>query len=250
MTLDWHRATVLTLAEFDVCRAPLDLGETPSQLEVPSPGRTPQERARIVAEAVEALRHRGLAGPRGPRPVLAEHLRLLATPESSLDVRFRGRALVAGLAARRGPACSLAVRHREEIALLDVPDAAAALVDLIGPVRPGPGHPVTLPVDVLDAAREAAPDDEERFTEALVRRGTPDPDAHALVAMCRGVDLRGQFGATSWRSGRRRRAPHVVGVHRAGAGHYLQARRGNTVTVAPLSRSALLARLDALADLG
>jgi hypothetical protein len=202
-----------------------------------------------VAEAVESLRYRDLADARGPRPVLAEHLRLLAGPGSSMDVRFRGRALVAGLAARRGPRCSLAVRHRDEIAVLDVPDAATALVDLIGPVEPGPGRPVTLPVDVLDTARAVAPDDEERFTDALVRSGTPEPDARALVAMCRGVDLRGQFGATSWHGGRRRRAPYVVGIHRGAAGHYLQARRGSTVTVAPLSRSALLARLDAMADL-
>jgi hypothetical protein len=255
MALDWNRATVLTLAEFEVSWELLGLGETPGQLDPPSAGRTIEERGRIVAGVGAELRRRGLGDDRGPHPVLAEQLRLLVEADLTLDLRFRADTLVAGIAARRANRCTLAVRHGGLIAVLNLPAeaAASALVELIGPVAPGSGAAVTLPADVLDAARASAPDDPGRFADELVWRGVPRPDAAQLVRMCSGVRRRGQFGATARsRDNHRCRAPYVVGAHRTDDGHFRQLRRrtgGHTmVTVGPVSEHGLLQELAGLAD--
>lgn len=248
--MSWESATVLTLTEFDVCWEALDLGEMPWQLDPPSPGRTHDERRRIVAATLDGLRDRGLAGPLGPRTDLADRLRVLAAPDQSLDVRLRARALVTGVGARRGHRAVIAVRHDGEIALLDVraAEVPAALAELAGPITPGPGVAVRLPARVLDAARAAAPAEPDRFVLELVRHGVPDDDAHAMVRMCDGAGGVGQFGASARsRDGRLRRAPYVLGMHRTPAGHYSQLRRDGVVTIAPLHRHGLLAGLGELA---
>jgi hypothetical protein len=249
MTLDWTRAAVLSVTEFEVCWGLLGLGETPWQLDPPRSGLTTAERYAIVVDAVVGLQRRGLGDGRGPGPAVAELLRLLAHPAWSLDVRFRADALVAGVTACRGPRCAFAVRHGSEIALpgLHTDAAASSLVDLLGPVAPGAsGREVRLPADVLDGARTAAPGDHGRFTDELVRRGSARADAVALLDMCRAVDVRGQFGASvSARDGTRMlRAPYVAGFHRTTAGYYRQVRRrlpgGDLVTIGPTSRSRML----------
>jgi hypothetical protein len=251
--LDWSRATVLSLTEFEVSWELLGLGETPAQLDPPSRGRTMDERRLIVDGVVDSLYRRGLGDGRGPHPVLAERLRLLAGGDE-LDVRFRADRLLAGVAACHRARCTLAVRHGAEIALLDLraDEAAAALVELIGPIVPGPGRAVHLRADVLDAARAAAPRDPRRFTDELVWRGVGEPDARLLVQMCTGARHGGQFGAMARRTVGKRRAPYVVGVHRTDQGCYRQVRRGAagraTVTIAPAGPRDLVDELAGLAD--
>lgn len=248
--LDWSRATVLSLPEFEVSWELLALGETPMQLDPPYVGGTFEQRREVVAAVGRELYRRGLGDGVGPHPVLAEQLRLLADPDLTLDVRLRTEDLVAGIASCRGRDCVLAVRHGSEIAMLRLPaDAAApALVELIGQVRPGPGAPVTVPADVLEAAAAAAPQDPERFADELVRRGVPRADAGLLVRMCSGVRRWGQFGATAKSaSGWRRRAPYVVGTHHSAEGSFRQLRRRGSVSIAPLSSSELLDDLHRLA---
>jgi hypothetical protein len=254
MILDWPRATVLTLTEFEVTWELLQLGETPWQLDPPRHGHTREERQRVVADALQGLQRRGLGDDRGPHPQLAERLRLLARPESVLDVRFRDRSLTAAVAARSAHRCTLAVRHQDEIAVLDVPGHAAAegLVELLGPVVPGDGARTSVSADVFDAASSTAADDPVRLGVELHRRGVPDADARLVAQMCGGADRLGQFGA-SGRSGdgRTRRAPYVIGLHRTPSGHYahLPQRRPDgrgEITIEPLSHRGLLQHLDEL----
>jgi hypothetical protein len=254
MILDWTRATVLTLTEFEVAWELLQLGETPWQLDPPRRGNTREERRRVVADALQGLQRRGLGDDRGPHPQLAERLRLLARPESVLDVRFRDRSLTAAVAACSGRRCTLAVRHQDEIAVLDVPGSAAAgaLVELLGPVVPGNGVRTAVPADILDAASTAAADEPGRLGVELHRRGVPDADARLVALMCGAPDRLGQFGA-SHRSGdgRTRRAPYVVGLHRTAGGHYAHLRRRHPdgrdlITIEPLSHRGLLQHLDEL----
>lgn len=249
--LDWSGATVLSLTEFEVSWELLALGETPIQLDPPYVGGTFEQRREVVAAVGRELCRRGLGDGVGPHPALAEQLRLLADPDLTLDVRFRTDELVAGVASCRGRDCVLAVRHGGEIAMLRLPAEAAApaLVELIGQVRPGPGAPVTVPAAVLEAASTAAPHDPVRFTDELVRRGVPHPDAGLLVRMCSGVHRWGQFGAAARSpSGWRRRAPYVVGTHHSADGSFRQLRRGEAVSIAPLSAAELLTDLHRLAD--
>jgi hypothetical protein len=251
--LDWSRATILSLTQFEVSWELMGLGETPIQFSLLSPGRTLEERRRIVEGVGEELRARGLGDDRGPHPVLAEQMRLLATAGLELDVRMRTDTLVAGVAAVQRDRCVLAVRHRAEIALLPLhaERAGPALVELFGPSAPGPGRTVTLPADVLDAVRAAAPAGPARFAEELVWRGTDRSDAEALVSMCSDVRRRGQLGATGRRFGTRVRAPYVAGVHETAQGSYRQVRRTvrglSTVTIGPAGPTALLTDLDELA---
>lgn len=250
--LQWPRATVLSLAEFEVSWELLELGETPPQLDPPSQGRTKEERRQVIAAVGASLHRRGLGDGRGPHPVLAERLRLLALGDE-LDVRFRAHTLVAAVAAYHRDRCAFAVRHGAEIALLDlrVDQAAAALVELIGPVVPGPGRAVSIPGEVLDAVRAAAPRDPRRFTDELIWRGVDAQEAALLVRMCTGARHAGQFGATARRATGRCRAPHVVGVHRTDQGCYRQVRRVHggrtTVTIAPAGGPDLIGELAGLA---
>jgi hypothetical protein len=251
MTLDWSRAVVLSCTEFEVCWGVLGLGETPWQLDPPPSGIITAERQAIVSSALEELRRRGLGDGRGPGPVVTEQMRLLSHPERSIDIRFRADALVAGVAAVRGQRCTLAVRHAGEIALIAIsPESAAhALLELLGPVTPGPGREVHLRADVLDGASTAAPRDHDRFVDELVWRGLPRAEARMLTDMCRDVHMRGQLGASaSARDGTRmRRAPYVVGFHRTATGSFRQVRRrmpgGDVVAVGPTSRERMLADL-------
>ena len=218
MIPEWSRATVLAAAAFEVCWEVLDLGETPWQLEPPRRGLTAAERQAFVAEVTAQLRAAG--------PELPAWLRLLARPAWSVDVRLRADALVAGLVAGRGPVGVLAVRHDDEIALVDVPAAAAvdAVLGLLGPVRPGPGRPAS--VVLADG-----------------------PTAPEVRAACQDVRMFGQLGASVLdREGvRTRRLPRVIGFHRTGAGDYRSVRLGpTTVALEPATHARLAADLHEL----
>jgi ESX secretion-associated protein EspG len=218
MIPDWPRAVVLAAAAFEACWEVLGLGETPWQLEPPRHGLTAEARRAFVAEVAAQLHASG--------PELPAWMRLLARPAWSVDVRLRAGDLVAGLVAARGPAGVLAVRHRDEIAVVGVPAGAAVdvVLDLLGPVRPGPGRP----------------------TAVVLADG---PTAPEVRAACHDVRMFGQLGASVLeRDGvRTRRVPRVIGFHRTGAGDYRSVRLGPaTVALEPATRARLAADLDEL----
>jgi EspG family len=218
MTPDWSRAIVLAATAFEACWEVLGLGETPWQLEPPRHGLTAAARQAFVAEVTAQLR--------ATRPDLPVWMRLLGRPAWSVDIRMRADDLVAGLVAVRGPLAVLAVRHGDEIALVDIPAAVAvdAVLDLLGPVRPGPGRRVT--VVLADG-----------------------PTAPEVRAACRDVRMFGQLGASvlDHDGVRIRRMSRVIGFHRTGAGDYRSVRLGpSTVGLEPATRALLAADLDEL----
>ncbi len=218
MSPDWSRAIVLASTAFEACWEVLGLGETPWQLEPPRHGLTAAARQAFVAEVTAQLRAAG--------PELPAWLRLLARPAWSVDVRLRADDLVAGLVAGRGPVGVLAVRHGEEIALVDIPAAAAvdAVLDLLGPVCPGPG----------------------RSTTVVLADG---PTAPEVRAACRDVRMFGQIGASVLDDDgvRTHRMSRVIGFHRTDAGDYRSVRLGpSTVALEPATRARLAADLDEL----
>lgn len=218
MMVDWSRAIVLTAAAFEAWWEVLGLGETPWQLDPPRRGSTAAARKAFVADA---LAQQPAAGPE-----LAHQLPLLARPAWSLDVRLRSDGLVAGVAACCATEGVLAVRSGEDIALTWVApqNAAAAVLSLLGPVRPGPGRPML----VTTAHPSAAP---------------------PVVAACRDVRMFGQLGASvATRDGlRMRRAPRVIGFHRTGAGDYRSVRVDrSTIALEPATPARLAADLGGL----
>ena len=216
MTIDWSRATVLAAAEFEACWEILHLGETPWQLEPPRQGSTAATRRAFVAEALARLLSTG--------PELVEKLRMLARPEWAVDVRIRADRLVSGVATCRAADGVLAVRSGEEIALVEIraADAVAAVVSLLGPVRPGPTPPVLI---------------------------ATQPNPGAPTGVCQDVRMFAQLGGlvAAADGHRMRRAPRVIGFHRTGAGDYRSVRvDSSTVAVEPATLVGLTADLDAL----
>jgi hypothetical protein len=251
---------LLSPAEFYACWEALGLGEPPPLLELRSPGRTVAERDRLLAEALDALRARGLVrGPR-PHPSLGNTLGILAKPDYQLDMRLSAGPASAeepllGLGAVAGADGVLVVSQRGRLRLrsLDGARVAAALIELVGPMTPGPGRPVNIPADLLDRACSSVRDgDLWALADWLIASGIPRIDATSLARMCEGIQLAGQLGLTSW-LGREQRAPWVVGFHRTAAGHFMQLRRpspaaGHTVTVCPTDAERLRYRWRELLD--
>ena len=248
MTVGWAGSAVLSVDEFDVAWELLDLGDTPAVLELRRSGRTYPERDRIVADAIETLRARGLVRGAGPAPALAADLTTLARAATVRDLVVTAPVRFAALAATGDRSCVLAVRMDARVALARIPPerAAAEIVELVGPVHPGPGPAVRIPARVLDDAVAASDGDRDRFTTELMRRGVDGPEALAVLRMGE-LTGAGQLGA----SHRRRRAPYPLLLHVTAQGFYRQRRvpRADAETLVeagPVDATALTRELDEL----
>ncbi|MEU6700062.1 ESX secretion-associated protein EspG [Pseudonocardia sp. NPDC046786] len=254
--LDWRRATVLGAAEFDVARDLLDLGRGPAVLGVLSPGPTDVERAGVVRAATRSLAARGLLGAGGFRSALVDDLRTVVAPEFQHDLVVSPPTAQQALVGYRSGRAVLATRIGDDVALLRVPpeQAAAALVELLGPLARGPGPTVRIPARVLAGAAAAA-GDRTRWVAELLRRGCSGAEAELVARM---GDLRGLAQLGAGRSGPGgRRAPAVLLVHVTAQGCYYQRRPtpaviggpppdGATVQAGPADAATLVAELTAL----
>ena len=248
MAVDWARAAVLSVDEFDVAWELLDLGDTPAVLELRRSGRTYGERGRIVAEAIGTLRHRGLVRGSAPVPALAADLTTLDRARTVRDLVVTAPVRITALAATGEAACVLAVRLDDRVALARIPPdrAAAELVALVGPVHPGPGPGVRIPARVLHDAVAASDGERERFTTELMRRGVDGQDALAVLRMGQ-LTGAGQLGAGSGG----RRAPYPLLLHVTAEGVYRQRRvsQGGAETMVeagPVDAPTLTRELDEL----
>ena len=238
--IDWARATVLTAAEFDVARDLLDLGRNPAVLELVSPGSTDVERARTVRGALASLTGRGLFTDGGFLATLVDDLRTVVGAEFQHDLVVTPPSRLRALVGHRAGRAVLATRIGDDIALLRVrpEDAAAVLVELLGPVVPGPGPAVRIPVGVLTDAVEAAGDDADRLVPELLRCGCTGAEAD-LVRRMGDVDGMAQLGA-----GRRGpdpcRAPGLLLVHSTAEGCFHQRRPASGVVGGPLPDDAVV----------
>ncbi len=248
MPIDWARAVVLSVDEFDVAWELLDLGDTPAVLELQRSGRTYEERDRIVGDAVGALRDRALVRGSAPVPALAADLTTLARAGTVRDLVVTAPVRFAALAATGETSCVIAVRLDERVALSRIPPgrAAAELVGLVGPVRPGPGPTIRIPARVLQDAVAASDGDRQRFTTELMRRGVDGPDAAAVARMGE-LTGAGQLGA----SRHAQRAPYPLFLHVTAQGFYRQRRVPHpddetVVEAGPVDATALARELDEL----
>lgn len=254
MALDWSMATVLSLAEFDIAWEMLGLGETPVALELPSPGTTDEERARVVRDATANLQDRGLVRHARPTPDLEQEMTLLAHAEVFRDLVTTAPTRLMAVAASAGPRAVLAVRHGDQVALVRLPAdrATSELVDLLGPLAPGPGRPVRVPEIVLGDALRACGSDREQFGAELMRRGLGGDDAYALRRMSEVTGV-AQLGASRRTERGRRRAPYMLLVQSTGEGCYRQRRvprpgAETIVEAGPIDPGALVYEVDELVD--
>jgi hypothetical protein len=232
--------TELSTVEFEVCWSLLDLGELPLVLDMPSAGRTPEERRGIIDRVLDGLRRRDLADHRGLRPELADRVTGLARFGWAVDTRIitteslvRARAAAAGQS--RGV---LAVHEAERVTLRAVPAQTliTEIIALAGPeTNSGRIESVSVRTDSLDSAAAVAGGDLRALTDGLVGRGERPGDARTLAHLCRDAYARGQFSLVP--------SGAVVGFHDTPLGRFLHLRRDGWVTFAPAGNGRLATRV-------
>jgi hypothetical protein len=244
---------VLTAVEFDVLWEWLGLGATPVVLRLSSPGRTHEERRRIVAGGWDGLRQRGLADIDGADPEIVRMRHLLAAPTWQLELRMRlGRELRVGTAGRPG-AATLAVRQDETVTLDSAADPVSAALGALPAEPAGPGGSVTLPSADLEAATARAARNRS-LAESLTARGTPECDATLIDGVLRAGTRRGQLSvlaADQW--GVLHRHRKVLGLVDTPRGRYLMHREPAAdgvewTTLAPIDLPRLRHRVRTLLD--
>ncbi|WP_199439501.1 ESX secretion-associated protein EspG [Umezawaea beigongshangensis] len=250
---DVREPLVVSALEFDVLWEHLRLESLPLVLKVPSPGRTTDERARIVRGVWDELERRGLGGPRSLDPQLEDLLTLLNRPVHEVDGRVWLGRRVRVLAASTTSSAALAVLDGDRLTLrpASVDGLPREALSVLPQAPAGPGHSVTLPSADLDAAARSA-SSPQGLEAALRERGTRAEDAKVLTEMFTDAGHRGQFGAAARdRFGKRLRPDRVVSFFDTPRGRYLQMRRAAEgqqpwSTVSPVDHRRLVQHLTEL----
>lgn len=148
----------LTLEQYDICWADLNLGEHVYPLRILAHGRTYAERSDIRRRVYQQLESRGLAQHQRLWPELQEALTLLARAAVWVDMQWlsaRGQSETQRcVAARSGAHGVLARMENAGLRLMPRP-GSSLLPELVGQlpaVGPAPGRSISLPRDVLASA--------------------------------------------------------------------------------------------------
>ncbi|HEX2134212.1 MAG TPA: ESX secretion-associated protein EspG [Actinophytocola sp.] len=245
----------ISALEFDVLWEHCALDAMPLVLRVPSPGRTDEERARLVRSAWASLAERGLGRPVELDQRLAHLLSLLRRPDREIDGRLWIGSPVRVFAAATGDEAVLATMSGSSLTLryADATGLPRFALSVLPPAPGGPGRSLTLRTADFEAAAEAATG-RERFEAELLERGVRPADARELAEMIGDVVNQGQFGsAVRDRWGRRVRAPRVVSFFDTADGRYLQLRQAEPdgdpwTTISPADPRRLLQHLTTLHD--
>jgi hypothetical protein len=251
-----RETVVLSTLEFDVLWERERLPRKHEALGVPSPGKTQSERAQLVAETLDGLKHRGLSDGERATPELADQLALLARPQVGIDSWVFTDHRISSLAVLSGTSALLAAIDGPEVWLIPARETglAEAAVSVAGEVTPGPGYSVSLPTDLLMVADKEAKGDERELATALMRKGIAASSAKTLAGMVGGMGLRGQFGATKLlRDQRVVRADRVVAFHDTDRGRYAYLAKPNNdgrmwSTITPADNQRLVTCVEELLD--
>ncbi len=229
------------------------VAQMPLVLRVPSPGRTDEERKRIVRGVWDGLASRGLGSPVDADPRLTHLLALLRKPDREIDGRLWLGHEVRLLTAATGDEAVLAVLANGTLTLrpADSTGLPRFALSVLPQAPPGPGQSITLPTADFEAAANEARKQEE-LAAALRNRGVRASDAQTLADMIGDIVHRGQYGSAHRdRWGRRVRTPRVISFFDTEAGRYLQVRRESEdtepwTTISPANPRRLLQHLTEL----
>jgi ESX secretion-associated protein EspG len=159
----------LSLPALDMLWEDLKLGGFPFPLQIRSHGETIEERIRIKAAVYSDLERRGLVRSRRAEPELEDVLHLLARPTISIDavaMLDMSGAPTKAVVAATGRHALLAVQGELKVSLTPIRETAlaASIVGVLPQVKAGPGVPISLPVDELNArGAHRRPDPENKM---------------------------------------------------------------------------------------
>lgn len=224
----------LSALEFDVvCEAAGFDERRHIILDVPSPGSTHTERAELVAQTWESLRHKRLAETKRDRVEVefADLLGLLDRPQRGIDVRIWADRPIRALACANGGEGLLTVVDGDVVEMTPIRGGslAEAAVSVAGDVPPGPGRAVSLPNGALRKASDVVgAGNPLAFTDELRILGVAHDDAADVASMANNMGIRGQFGAEGAAGrGKPARAGRVVAFHDTDRGRYLHVVRSS-----------------------
>ena len=227
-----RRVAALSLPAFEILWDDLDAGPLPYPLDLPSLGETVDERRRIRQAVHADLDRRALTRRGRPEAELEDALRLLHRPATRItvlgmpDVRADG--LLRAVVAARGGYAVRAVQEDGFVLLDVVRGPAEAAVEVLPPLRPGPGKPVTVAAKDL-----AGPEEQQGFTRAVRRSG--HPDVKAVRDMLAGPTTgTGHFAVDG--------AEHPITWFDTERGRYAST-GSDWITVAPADHGGLVTRL-------
>jgi hypothetical protein len=249
--------TVLSRLDFDVLWENERFPRRHVALNVPSPGETHTERARLVQETWRSLERRGLAERGRATPSVSDDLALLAYPRRAVyGFIWVPDRKISLLAASNGGSAVMGVVDGDEVWLIKSRDESIAdsAVSVAGDMRPGPGQSISLPTALLTGADARAKGDPQRLVLELSDENVPLGQAQALVGMLAGMTTRGQFGVeTAQGAERPRRASRVVAFHDTPNGRYLHlvkpsADRTEWSTITPADNRLLATSVRELLD--
>jgi hypothetical protein len=242
---------VVSSTELLACWEALALGEPPTLLRLRRPGVTRtahQDTDRLLGAALTRLAARELSDGTRPHATLARMLWILARADYHLDIRYTHPhgsgwpVLGIGAAAGAQGVVLVSTDGAGPISLCptDSTQVAPTLLRLLGDVTAGRGTPVNIPVTALDHATHEAAEDGGvwAFADHLRTHGVSRTEAASLAHMCTGAVSGGQLGATARHpaphGALERRGPWTIGFHRTrNGGHFMQLRRGGTLTISP-----------------
>ena len=249
-TTDFGDPITLSEVEFDVVWEHLGFDETPLILRVPSPGKTFEERDKIVGRVWRQLGAMGLGQPNNIHPVLADRLSILVRPEREVDARLWLGKHVRAIAAARDGRAVLATLSDGLVRFYDAHATGLPrfILGLLPQLPAGPGRSVTLRTSDLEQAAEAKSNLD--FEQQLRGRGVRADDVEALMTMFAEIKHQGQFGAAARdKLGRRVRGPRVISYFDTEEGRYLQVRKEDPyggeswTTISPTDHRRLLQQL-------
>jgi hypothetical protein len=238
----------LSTREFDVLWDGLGLRHKPYPLDVPSVGRTLEERAELAEEVNRDLAARGLATGGRLAEKLAGQLRLLAEHDLSVDAVGHLGGPVRAVAACDRRSGVLAVLGEDQLWLVEIRPTALArsVVEVLPANQAGPGRAMSVPYRALVAATAPSSEDGHPFAAAdddriaMVRAGMSTQDAAELTELANSRRAGGQFGGAH----RRRRWPTVITWFDTPRGRYLAVRDGEWMSLTPADNDRIAARID------
>lgn len=214
--------TTLSTVEFEVYWDRLGLGALPPVLDMPSPGRTHEERQWLSDSVCAGLRARGPAADQ-----LARNLAVLGDFTWAVDTRIVSTTLVRARGAVSGRRGVLAVLRGDVVTVERMPEHGllAAVVALAGVAPASRGESVSVRADALDTATALAAGDPHTLAQGLITLGERADDARAVARLYHGAHTRGQFAG--------RPGGAAIGFHDTPVARYLHLRGNGWVTLMP-----------------